>query len=65
VVCTVHYDLLSATTTAAIVVLVTGFPPSFASSLQLRFEEGYDSGEGLLLGLLHCSMMMMLIVDKT
>jgi hypothetical protein len=33
-------------------------------SLQLRFEEGYDSGEGLLLGLLlHCSMMMMLIVD--
>jgi hypothetical protein len=51
VVCTVHYDLLSATTTAAIVVLVTGFLPSFASSLQLRFEEGYDSGEGLLLGL--------------
>jgi hypothetical protein len=29
---------------------VTGFLPSFAS-LQLRFEEGYDSGEGLLLGL--------------
>jgi hypothetical protein len=41
-----------ATTTAAIVVLGDWFLPSSASPFQLRFEErGYDSGEGLLLGL--------------
>jgi hypothetical protein len=41
-----------ATTTAAIVVLGDWFPAFvFASPFQLRFEEGYDSGEGLLLGL--------------
>jgi hypothetical protein len=27
------------------------FPRSSSPSFQLRFEEGYDSGEGLLLGL--------------
>jgi hypothetical protein len=45
-----------------LIVVGHGFLPS-SPSFQLRFEEGYDSGEGLLLGLLHCSMMMMLIVD--
>jgi hypothetical protein len=52
VVCTVYNSICSlATTTAAIVVLGDWFPAFVCSPFQLRFEEGYDSGEGLLLGL--------------
>jgi hypothetical protein len=43
-----------ATTTAAII----GLTVAFVRLPQLRFEEGYDSGEGLLPDLLHRSMMM-------
>jgi hypothetical protein len=51
VVCTVHIirSALLPLLLLPLLCWVTGFLPS--SSPQLRFEEGYDSGEGLLLGL--------------
>jgi hypothetical protein len=52
-----------ATTTAAIVVLGDWFPAFvFASPFQLRFE-GDMMERACYSDLLHCSMMMMLIVD--
>jgi hypothetical protein len=46
-----YNSICSLATTTAIVVLGDWFPAFVFLSFQLRFEEGYDSGEGLLLGL--------------